>query len=81
MVLVPSSSPISDVVAVSVCPTTGEPFMPGAPVAGAFAASVPRVTVEEAITAKLVSDSSLPPSSVKLTRTFNALPSSSAVTV
>ena len=64
---IPSSSVMPDVSAVSVWPVEGKPVMPGVPVAGVLAA--------RALVAVLVSDSSLPASSAKVTPTLIALPS------
>ena len=66
-----------DVFAVSVSPTWTVPLMEGAPVAGVFGVGA----AAAASVAALVSDSSLPASSVKLTSTVMALPSSTSARV
>ena len=71
----PSSSVIEDVSAVSVCSTCGVPLMVGAPAAGVLAlASTVQV-------AALVSDSSLPRSSVNETFTLMVWPWSASARV
>ena len=74
-------SAIPVIVAVRVCPTTEDPLIRGDPVAGELARSARVAGAGEISTAKLVSDSWLPLSSLKVTLTFRALPSSLAVTV
>ena len=68
----PSLSDMPDVDAVSICPTCAVPLIVGAPVAALLGLAA------TAAVASLVSDSSLPASSVKLTRTLMVLPSSAA---
>ena len=67
--------------AVSFSPTRTMPVMAGRPVAGVLAACASCVSGFTASVAALVSDSSLPASSVKLTVTLTALPSSESVRV
>ena len=73
----PSASAMPDVFAVSVSPTWAVPLTLGAPVAGVLGVGA----ADTASVAPLVNVSSLPASSVKLTRTLMVLPSSAAATV
>ena len=75
--LSPSASAMPDVFAVSVSPTCTVPLIVGAPVAGVLVVGA----AATASVAALVSDSSLPASSVKPTRTLITWPASASARV
>ena len=70
----PLASLMPDTSAVRVCPTSNVPRMTGFPVGSTLGSFTTFI-------AGLVTDSSVPRSSVKVTRTFRVLPSSAVVTV